>query len=99
MGKLVYGSREIEIDDRTLSHLKVVILTKLRRNESFAFNHTNSVDEGSGRITLWIHPSIPIEFRFFGSRPPEYNREWVDALLTSSNSPEGLRVLPEHPPE
>ena len=38
MGKLIYNSstREIEIDDRTLAHLRVAILNKLRRSESFA---------------------------------------------------------------
>lgn len=97
MGKLVYSGREIEIDDRLLAHLKIVILTKLRRNESFAFNHENSVDQGSGRLTLWIHPALPLEFRFYGNRRPDYNRDWVEALLQSANSPEGLRALPEHP--
>ena len=34
MGKLIYNSstREIEIDDRTLAHLRVAILNKLRRS-------------------------------------------------------------------
>lgn len=97
MGKLVYAGREIEIDDRSLAHLKIVMLTKLRRNESFAFNHNNSVEEGSGRVTLWIHPSQPLEFRFYGNRRPEFNREWVESLLQAANSPDGLRLLPEHP--
>lgn len=96
MGKLIYAGREIEIDDRCLAHLKVVILTKLRRNESFAFNHDNSVEAGSGRITLWMHPSQPLEFQFYGSRRPEFNREWVENMLQSANSAEGLRLLPEH---
>jgi len=98
MGKLIYGRREIEIDDRTLAHLKIVILTKLRRNESFAFNHVRDPEEGSGRSTLWMHPALPLEFLFYGSRSPDFNREWVEAMLHSANSPEGLRILPEHPP-
>ena len=97
MGKLIYGDREIEIEDRTLAHLKIVMLTKLRRNESFAFNHAHDVNSGSGRSTVWVHPSIPLEFTFYGNRSPALNREWVEALLMSANSPEGLRVLPEHP--
>lgn len=99
MGKLIYGTSDIEIDDRTLAHLKIVMLTKLRRNESFAFSHVNSVAAGSGRLTVWMNPAVPLEFHFHGSRSPELNREWVEALLSSANSPEGLRVLPEHPHE
>lgn len=97
MGKLIYGRREIEIEDRTLAHLKIVMLTKLRRNESFAFSHVHDVDSGSGRSTIWIHPTVPLEFAFYGSRSPEFNREWIDVLLQAANSPEGLRVIPEHP--
>lgn len=98
MGKLIYGPgrREIEIDDRVLAHLKIVVLTKLRRNESFAFNWSHDVDSGSGRSTIWLHPAIPVEFFFYGSRPAELNREWVEALLHAANSAEGLRILPEH---
>jgi len=97
VGKLIYGDREIEIEDRTLAHLKIVMLTKLRRSESFAFNYAHDVNSGSGRCTLWVHPSISLEFAFYGNRSPELNREWVEALLMSANSPDGLRVLPEHP--
>lgn len=97
MGTLIYGSHrsEIEIEDRTLAHLKVVILTKLRRSESFALSWSHGVQDGSGRSTIWVHPSISLEFRFFGSRGPSLNREWIDVLLQSANSAEGLRMIPE----
>lgn len=96
MGKLIYaGDREVEIEDRTLAHMKIVMLSKLRRDESFAFNWPHSVDSGSGRSTVWIHPSVALEFRFHGNRSPELNREWVEKLLASANSPEGLKMIPE----
>lgn len=97
MGKFIYGQREIEIEDRTLAHVKIVILTKLRRNESFAFNVVREPHDGSGRSTLWIHPAMQLEFSFYGSRSPDFNREWVEGMLQTANSPEGLRILPEHP--
>lgn len=93
MGKLVYASRcEIDIDDRTLAHLKVVILSKLRLDQSFAFNWQH---EGEGRSTVWIHPAVPLEFTFDSSTRPSPNRRWIDALLYSANSSEGLRIVPE----
>ncbi|WP_286345613.1 hypothetical protein [Frondihabitans sucicola] len=59
MGLLFYGSTAyaIEIEDRSLAHLKVAILTLLRAQKSIAFSYARSVQEGSGRDTLWITPT------------------------------------------
>ena len=39
MGFLVYDdTREIAMEDRTLAHLQIVMIDKLRRNEKFAVN-------------------------------------------------------------
>lgn len=97
MGTLIYalGRREIAIEDRTLLHLKIVITTKLRRGESFAMSWTHDTSEGSGRSTIWLHPSIPLEFAFSGSRPAMLNREWIEVLLRTANAPEGLQMIPE----
>jgi hypothetical protein len=39
MGSLIYGvAPVIQIEDRVLRHLQLVIIQKLRRNESFGFN-------------------------------------------------------------
>lgn len=97
MGYLYYGrpGEEIDIDDRTLAHLKIVILAKLRRAESFAFSFQHDVKDGSGRSTIWLHPAIALQFNFLGSRQPAINRTWLDALMISANSVDGLRILPE----
>ena len=46
MGTMYYGgsAMPIRIDDRALAHLKVVLATKLRRNESFTLS--------------WPHPEV-----------------------------------------
>ncbi|WP_395244591.1 ATP-dependent DNA ligase [Agromyces sp. MMS24-K17] len=100
MGRLIYNSssREIEIDDRTLAHLRVAILNKLRRSESFAMTWEHGVENGSGRTTIWLHESIPLQFVFSGNRPPKLNRLWIEQLLLSANSTTGLHYVPE-PPE
>ena len=97
MGYLLYGrpAEEIEIDDRALAHLKIVILSKLRRGETFAFSFQYDVLDGSGRSTIWLHPSIPLQFKFFGSRQPAINHSWLEALVLAANSVDGLRILPE----
>jgi len=100
MGRLIYNSshRELEIDDRTLAHLRVAILNKLRRSESFAFTWEHGVENGSGRTTMWLHESIPLQFVFSGNRTPKLNRLWIEQLLLQANSTAGLQWTPE-PPE
>ncbi|UOE43725.1 ATP-dependent DNA ligase [Agromyces larvae] len=97
MGKLIYNSsaRELEIDDRTLAHLRVAILNKLRRSESFAMTWEHGLENGSGRTTIWLHESIPLQFVFSGNRQPKLNRLWVEQFLLSANSTGGLHWVPE----
>jgi hypothetical protein len=96
LGSLVYDGRSavIEIDDRTLAHLRLVILAKFRRHENFSFSWTGSI-QGTGRGTVWMGPGIPIYFSFEGSREPQINRAWIDALMDAANSPAGLSLIPE----
>jgi hypothetical protein len=96
MGYLTYGgSQEYEFDDRTLAHLKVAITMKLRRQESFLFSWSNPADRGGGRTSIWLNPSIPLTFRFSGSRPPQLNKEWLAALSELANTAQGLTLVSE----
>ncbi|GAA1838985.1 ATP-dependent DNA ligase [Agromyces salentinus] len=97
MGKLIYNSspREIDIDDRVLAHLRVAILNKLRRSESFAMTWEHGLVNGSGRTTFWINESIPLQFVFSGNRSPKLNRLWIEQLLLTANSTSGLQYVPE----
>ena len=93
MGQLLYGTppESFELDDRTLAHVEVVTLAKLRRNESFAI----SLDRPEGgRSTIWIGTNATLQFRFDQGRQ-EINRAWLDQLIDSANTPGGLRIEPE----
>lgn len=96
MGTLMYGrpAEKIEIEDRTLAHIKIVILAKLRRAEAFAFSFEHD-DHVEGRSTIWMHPSIPLQFSFPSTQQPTINRQWLDLLVVSANSVDGLRLIPE----
>ena len=98
MGKLIYGvtSTSFDIEDRTLAHLRIVISTKLRRGEPFLFDV--DLGDGTGHRSLWLHPAVPLQFHFHGSRAPRINRAWIDDLMQSANSLSGLVITPE-PPE
>src|SRR4051794_34798440 len=95
MGRFIYGatSESVEIDDRALAHLRIVIMNKLRRSESFMFDV--EVGDGSGRRSFWMHPSVPLQFHFFGSRQPHINRAWIEDLMHAASSPSGLTIVPE----
>lgn len=96
MGYLQYGNgSEYEIEDRALAHLKVAVGQKLRRQECFFVSWTNSVEKGSGRISLWVSPNIPLVFRFSGSRVPDLNSVWLDVLRDLSHTPRGMVLVTE----
>jgi len=96
MGKLVYGNgQEYEFDDRTLSHVKIALVTKLRRHESFLLNWQIPPEQGGGRMSIWVSREVPMAFVFSGSRPPKLNDRWMEALLHSSQRTGGMVVMRE----
>ncbi|MDQ1129445.1 hypothetical protein [Microbacterium sp. SORGH_AS_0888] len=98
MGTIYYGgsSTPIDIEDRALAHLKVVIATKLRRGESFTLSWRHPDDAPRGRTTVWLHPSIPLRFVFDDPEPATLSREWIEELANSANSSGGILLVAEH---
>ena len=97
MGTLNYGvgTEPIHIEDRALAHLKIVIATKLRRNESFTLSWKHPDGDAPGRSTIWVHPSIPLRFTFDDPEPPEINVKWIEELMHSANSTGGILLVDE----
>jgi hypothetical protein len=97
MGTLAIGSNgtHLDIEDRTLAHLRVVILAKLRRGESFAFNWDHGAGDDSSASTVWMQPTMEVEFAFDTDVPVEVNKQWADRLMHSANSVRGLDIIPE----
>ena len=59
MGFFVYDNRcEIPMEDRTLAHLQIVVIDKLRRREKFAMNVVN----GRTMVTVWLNAYSPVMF-------------------------------------
>jgi hypothetical protein len=96
VGTLYYDDAEFELDDRILTHLQIVISTKLRRGEDFFLSWQVPVERGSGRNALWIDNGVPIRFFYSGSRNVAVNREWVEAMIMSAGRASGL-VLSDEP--
>ena len=97
MGNILYGTppQSIEVEDRALAHLQIVIINKFRRDERFLLTLDASPNAGTGRRGVWMHPTIPLQFDFKGSRQPTINPSWVEVLMDAANGGGGLRLLPE----
>lgn len=98
MGTIYYGGGEtpIHIGDHVLAHLKVVIATKLRRNESFTLSFQHNEDGAPGRTTIWLHPSIPLRFEFGESEGPALDGHLIRDLAQSANTSGGIALKQEH---
>lgn len=95
MGKLIYGYHEIDIEDRLLTHLQIAAINRLKSDQPFALSWRDPREQGGGRTTVWVHPSIPLMFHFDGSRVPSINRRWLDELYASADGPTGMIVTQE----
>ncbi|TFD90818.1 ATP-dependent DNA ligase [Cryobacterium lactosi] len=99
MGLLRYGSRQvIHVDDWTLAHLQVAIGVKLHLKESFHLSWTNDHEGDGGRGAVWISPGVALVYTFSDGQWPFLNSKWVEALVQSANTPEGMTVLLEPRP-
>jgi hypothetical protein len=90
VGSLLYGGVEVEIEDRMLAHVQIVLVQKFRRGEGVLMSWLDALSIGDGRSSLWMHPYVPVYFHFLGSRSPTIDRDWLKALTESAGSSSGL---------
>jgi hypothetical protein len=97
VGKLVYGfgNLEVDIEDRVLAHIQLVVVAKLRRNEGFMLTWTDEAAVGDGRSSIWLHQSIPLYFKYDDNAQPSINRQWLELLTVTATSAAGLRIVEE----
>ncbi|MFJ6653939.1 hypothetical protein ACIQLJ_14200 [Microbacterium sp. NPDC091313] len=90
MGHLYYGgaAQPIDIPDRMLAHIKVVIATKLRRGESF----TLTWRDAAGRSTIWLQPAIELRFVFASPEPEMLDPEMLQRLANEAAGSAGMMI-------
>lgn len=88
MGRLRYDgtSEPILVEDTLLAHLKIIIGTKLRRQESFMMTWRPAGDGPDRRATVWIHPAIPLQFGFDAADAPQIDPQRIAELMHSLNA-------------
>ncbi|WP_348788224.1 hypothetical protein [Leifsonia sp. NPDC080035] len=94
MGTLIYdGADGFTFDDRVLAHLQAVIATKLRRREGFLLLWTDRTSSEQGTLrSIWLDPSISLQFVFARPVLPELNREWLTIMTEKANGNGGLHL-------
>lgn len=88
MGRLKYDhtAEAIGIEDETLAHVKVVVATKLRRQESFMMTWL-PVDGGpNARMNAWIHPAVPLVFMFDSADVPPIDQRRLEDMMHATNA-------------
>jgi hypothetical protein len=95
VGWITYDTLIVQLDDRALTHLQIVIVNKLRKGENFLMSWKDAPDVGDGRSAVWMHQYMLLHFKFDGSRVPEINQEWLAELTASADSSRGLIVTAE----
>jgi hypothetical protein len=90
MAELIYGAEgaPIHMPEHLLAHVKLVVATKLRRNESFMISWCHP--DGSGRSSVWLQPSIPLRFIFDSPEEPAIDHALLVSLAASASSNGGL---------
>ena len=92
MGQILYDmSRAIELDDRTLAHVQVVVIDKLRRGECFSL----SLVSERGAMMMWVTPFTALQFVYAGNRRPQLNRTWLEQISSSASISGILSLTPE----
>ncbi|MGO4785161.1 DUF7882 family protein [Cryobacterium sp. W22_MBD10_FK3] len=93
MGTLIYNSRvAINFDDTVLAHLEIVIGAKLRLHQSFNLTCPYPTDTADSRTTIWLHPSIPLQFLYTQGTEPTVDKAWIDELFIQASSTNGLTL-------
>ena len=93
MALLYYGTdiSPVALPDRLLAYVKVIVTTKLRRNESFTFTWTGDGDT-VGRSTIWLQPAIPLRFVFTSAEPEALVGDYLRTLADQANASSGLVI-------
>ena len=94
MGRLYYGNGTdaIEMPDRTLTHLRVLATTKLRRSESFTVSWRHPDGVPGGRSTIWLHCSIPLRFELDSAGAETLDRDYLEQMAKAAASSGGLTI-------
>ncbi|WP_441328005.1 DUF7882 family protein [Leucobacter tardus] len=92
VGILHYATQAFDFNDVVLAHLRFVVVQKIRKRESFYVNWTRDPGVGSGRVSIWVSPEIPLAFYMPELAEKDWHPEWVAQMMEEGNSVHGITV-------
>lgn len=94
MGKLSHGELDvsIDVDDRTLSHLHIVIARKFREGHDFFLSLP---DDRANPI--WMDHDVPLFITYSAPALSEIDPAWVDRVLRASEDAGHVVVVVDKP--
>jgi hypothetical protein len=92
VGNLKYDGMTVDFEDRLLAHIEVVVVQKLRRQETFLLSWLEEEGVGGSRTGIWLHQAALLTFHFDTSEDIRIDRAWLEKLMSSANSTLGLFV-------
>lgn len=94
MGTLIYDSViRLDVEDRILDHLRVVVFTKLRGKESFPLTVLRKQESGADEsVYMWISSESALGFQLVRETTEELSHEWLETLLKMSYTSNGLVI-------
>lgn len=96
MGRFVYDSTlTVVLNDDLLAHLQAVIGAKFRLRQSFYLSWDYPASTGLNRTTVWLTPSIPVQFSYRSAGIPALDRQRLNDLFAQANTPDGVRLKVE----
>jgi hypothetical protein len=96
VGRFIYNSTvSITLGDDLLAHLQAVVGAKFRLQQSFYFSWGYPANSGESRTTVWLTPSIPVQFIYRNARVPVLDRDRINSLFAQANTPNGMMLIVE----
>ena len=94
MGRFIYDSNlTVTLEDDVLAHLQAVVGAKFRLQQPFYLSWRHPAHTGESRTTVWLAPSIPVQFSYRSSHATALDRDRINALFAQANSTSGLLLV------
>lgn len=66
--------------------------------QPFYFNWNSTARTGEHHTTIWLSPSVPVQFHYLCNYRPALDQNLITEMLRQANTPAGLNVLVDNTP-
>ncbi len=93
MATLAYDGSMYNSDNSTLAYINAVADSLFRDGKGFHLALFGTKDNGDpARNIIWMHPSIPVQYRYDSTDIVQLNGEMFEVYLDSAKLPGGVSI-------